>query len=431
MRGGYRERSLCWSRRCAAFGAWLAVVLGGTACHVIEGPGDENIFDVPLSGLTPAQNELHLKGDEEFGRVFTPADGLGPIYNAASCDTCHPGEAKGHPTFNLTRFGRHDGDRFWPMVDQGGPQLQDRAVPGYPAERIPDEASGVTELTAPAITGLGFVEAVTDETLLEMADPEDEDGDGISGRVQLIEETESLAEIVTVSRLAGETQSGRLTPQKGGTYIGRFGWKAKAVNLRHQTVGAYADDMGITTRFNPEDLGNVQAVGEAAQDGATDPEVPVSTVNNVVFYLKTLRPPARRDAEAPDVKAGEAVFAEIGCADCHVPTLKTGESAIEQLSNKEFHPYSDFLLHDMGSRLDDGYTEGRAETGEWRTPPLWGLGLADDFQGGTPRLLHDGRASSIREAIGFHGGEAEASREAFEALSDARQRQLMAFLDSL
>ena len=379
---------------------------------------------------SPSQTELHIAGDEAFGDKFTRTEGLGPVYNAASCDSCHPGEAKGHPTFNLTRFGAQRDETFSPLVELGGPQLQDRAVDGYPAESIPSEATGVATLSPPAITGLGYVEAVDDATLFEMADPEDEDGDGISGRVQLVDASGVVADVAEVSRLTGETDPDRLTLHDG-QYVGRFGWKASAINLRHQTITAYGEDMGITSPSRPVDLGNPRAVGEASEDAVEDPEVPRSTVSNVVFYLKTLRAPRRRQPGTPDVRAGEKIFSEIGCADCHHPEMTTGDSTIDQLSNATFHPYSDFLLHDMGPELDDGYTEGRAETSEWRTPPLWGLGLADDFQGGTPHLMHDGRATSISEAIALHGGEAADARDAFDALDDREQSQLVAFLESL
>ena len=410
--------------------AVAVAVLTCGGCKVAEGPPEDEIFDVPLEGLTPAQTDVHIAGDEQFGKTFTPQEGLGPIFNATSCDACHPGEAKGHPTFRLIRFGRYENGSFSTMSDVGGPQLQDRSIPGYPPEEVPDEATGVAKLSPPVVTGLGFVDAVDDSTLLELADPNDEDGDGISGRVQFIDATDSIGSIVEISEIAGEGGPDRFE-RHDGKFIGRFGWKARAVNLRHQTVFAYAEDMGLTTRFNPEDLQNVQDVGPASQDEVPDPEIATSTVSNVVFYLKTLRPPQRRNADDPEVRAGEQIFADIGCTECHHPEMQTGDSKIPQLSNTTFHPYSDFLLHDMGPELDDGYTEGRAESSEWRTPPLWGLGLADDFQGGTPHLLHDGRARSIPEAIEFHGGEASGARDAFRNLSSTKRSQLLAFLESL
>ena len=163
-----------------------------------------------------------------------------------------------------------------------------------------------------------------------------------------------------------------------------------------------------------------------------DPEVTSAAVANVVFYLKTLRVPPRRNADDPLVQEGALIFDDIGCASCHVPTLVTGASEIEVLDRKEFHPYTDMLLHDMGPELDDGYTEGSvAETSEWRTAPLWGLGLAAEFQGGQMFLLHDGRANSIQEAVEYHGGEASGARGAFLALTPSQREAIMAFLMSL
>ena len=216
----------------------------------------------------------------------------------------------------------------------------------------------------------------------------------------------------------------------GGRYIGRFGKKALTVNLLHQTVGAYLQDMGITSDLIPEDLFNRQA-GSRASDDAPDPEVSSATVANLVFYLKTLRVPSRRDEGDAEVLAGEQLFSDVGCGGCHIPTLRTGASEIEVLDRIEFHPYTDLLLHDMGPGLDDGYTEGRALTSEWRTPPLWGVGIQENFQGGQAFFLHDGRARSLQEAIELHDGEGAASRDSFSSLSIDDRARLIRFLRSL
>jgi CxxC motif-containing protein (DUF1111 family) len=215
-----------------------------------------------------------------------------------------------------------------------------------------------------------------------------------------------------------------------GGHIGRFGKKALTVNLLHQTVGAYHQDMGITTDLILEDLFNA-AAGNRASDGVPDPEASSSTVADVVFYLKTLRAPPRREADHPDVLAGETLFRDVGCARCHVPTLRTGRSEIGVLDRVDFHPYTDLLLHDMGPGLDDGYTEGRASTSEWRTPPLWGLGIQERFQGGTAFYLHDGRAHTLEQAIELHGGEGAAARDAFLTLGAEARARLIRFLRSL
>jgi CxxC motif-containing protein (DUF1111 family) len=393
-------------------------------------PADNEILDAPLDDLTSEQLSLHLKGDEEFGRRFTKEDGVGPIFVGNSCDTCHPGEGKGHLVFNLTRFGKMENGIFNPMVEAGGPQVQNRAIPGFTPEKVPSEATGVAEFTAPAITGLGYLEAVDDTTIMNMADPDDSDGDGISGVPSFLEATDRLDEIARKGELASGASDVRFQ-EINGQHIGRFGKKGITMNLLHQTVVAYHQDMGLTTDIFPEDLFNVQSAGVSSEDGVPDPEISSGIVSNVVFYLKTLRAPQRRNADAPNVKAGEKLFEQIGCASCHVPKLKTGDSSIPQLDRQEFYPYTDLLLHDMGPQLDDGYTEGSAETSEWRTPPLWGLGLAEAFQGGEPFYLHDGRAKTLPEAIEYHGGEAANSREAFRNLSVEEQEQLISFLKSL
>jgi len=412
-------------------GVALLFIAGLTACDIVmpDAPLEEDVLDGTIGGMTSSQVRQHLVGDGEFSRVFTVADGLGPIFVATACEQCHVGDGKGHPSFNLRRFGRSTPSGFDPMTEFGGPQLQHRSVPAYPTETIPVAATGVAAFNPPAVTGLGFLDAVEDQTLIDLADPDDQDGDGISGRLQLHEPTEVIESVIELER-AGSPDPGARGNLVDGRYIGRFGKKALTVNLLHQTVGAYLQDMGITSDITPEDIFN-PAAGSRAADEAPDPEVSSDAVANVVFYLKTLRAPSRRDADDPEVLAGERIFSDIGCAACHVPTLRTGASEIEVLDRVVFHPYTDLLLHDMGPELDDGYTEGRALTSEWRTPPLWGVGLAEAFQGGDGFFLHDGRARSLGEAIELHGGEGAASRDAFLSLSTEDRARLIRFIESL
>jgi CxxC motif-containing protein (DUF1111 family) len=408
----------------------LLCLLGASACDAFapDGPAEDQLLDGTIEGMPASQVRQHLVGDEEFGRRFTVADGLGPIFVATSCEQCHVGDGKGHPVFNLTRFGALGPNGFDPLSQLGGPQLQHRSVPGYPPEVVPPEATGVSVFTAPAVTGLGYLDAVDDATLIALADPDDADGDGISGRLQLHAPSPLIEEALELEAQAGVPFThGTLVD---GQYIGRFGKKALTVNLLHQTVGAYQQDMGITSDLLVEDLFNPLA-GNRASDDVPDPEASSSTVANVVFYLKTLRAPPRRDASDAEVVAGELLFASIGCASCHTPDMRTGRSEIVVLDQVEFHAYTDLLLHDMGPELDDGYTEGRALTSEWRTPPLWGIGIQENFQGGQAFYLHDGRALTFEAAIDFHGGEGAASRDAFRALSDADKARLLRFLRSL
>lgn len=390
-------------------------------------PDDELAGTIP--GLSGAQTAMHAAGDAEFARVFSAASGLGPVFVAASCEFCHVGDGKGHPVFNITRYGRAEPGGFDGMRSSGGPQLQDRAVLGYVAEVLPNAATGVARLTAPAVTGLGYLEAVDDTTLLNLEDPDDLDGDGISGRVQLIDANDLLAEVVAFESVASDGPPTRGT-LINGQYIGRFGKKALSVNLLQQVATAYHQDMGITSDLIPHEIFN-PAVGAFTGDAAPEPEAPSSVVNAVTFYIKTLKVPPRRNAASADVVAGEQLFAAGPCASCHLPTLTTGASHIAGLDRVTFHPFTDLLLHDMGPELDDGYTEGRATTSEWRTAPLWGLGLAASAQGGSLHLLHDGRAKSIAEAVSFHGGEAAVSRSWFAGLTPEQRRQVTAYLMSL
>ena len=398
---------------------------------LLPGTPDQSLtLDGPFDGLTGAQASAHGRGDVEFARTFTPATGLGPIFVATSCSSCHVADGRGHPVFNITRFGRYSGvGAFDPMESVGGPQLQNRSVSGYDAELLPAAASAVARFMAPSVTGLGLLEAVDDTTILRLADPDDADGDGISGRPSLVDSSDFIAEIVSLGALFTGSERTRHVPVNG-KYLGRFGRKARAINLVHQTVFAYSQDMGVTTDLVPRELLNVQT-GAQATDLAADPEASGAVVDAVVFYLRTLRAPPRRAATSAAVVAGEQLFADIGCARCHTPRLRTGASEVAPLDRVEFQPFSDLLLHDMGAELDDGYTEGDALPSEWRTTPLWGVGLAARSQGGTPFYMHDGRARTLRDAIRLHGGEGARSRSAFDALPREQQERLLAFLESL
>ncbi len=390
-----------------------------TSCDTFlpSAPSDADVLSGTVNDLTPEQQANHAKGDTEFARVFAQADGLGPVFVAAACENCHIGDGKGHPLTFLTRFGRMENGTFNPMREQGGPQLQHRAIAGYIPETIPVGATGVTKLMAPSVTGLGFLEAVEDATILALADPDDANSDGISGVPSYIQPPDFFQPLPAHHPL-------------NGSYIGRFGRKAGAIDLLQQTATAYHEDMGITSDFFMHDVFNPQQ-GVFTGDNVPDPEVGSSVVRNVVFYLRTLKAPQRRNADDPSVKTGEQAFAKIGCAGCHVPTVKTGKSEIAALNEATIHPYTDLLLHDMGAELDDKYTEGSAKTAEWRTTPLWGLGLSATAQGGRAFYLHDGRATTLLDAIKAHGGEAARSRERFNALSETEKQQLIKFLESL
>ncbi|MGQ0740514.1 MAG: di-heme oxidoredictase family protein [Bacteroidota bacterium] len=387
-----------------------SLLTGIVACQKLlpGAPADDEILDGPVAELTPEQNAVFIRGDIAFNdEVFTTANGLGPIFVATSCGSCHAGDGKGHPFTMLTRFGQINasGNQF---LHLGGPQLQHRAIPGYQPEQIPAGAT-FSKFMPPANTGLGFLDFVPDAAILALADENDANGDGISGRPNWI----NIPAYVPI-RSAPVVQNGK--------YIGRFGKKAAVYDLLQQTANAYNQDIGISSVFESIDTYSGQTI---------DPEVTTQTVQDVVFYLQTLKAPVQRNQNDANVQSGQQLFLNTGCAGCHTPQLTTGPSPITALANKTFFPYTDMLLHDMGPVLDDGYTEGTATTAEWRTPPLWGLGLSKNSQGGQYFLLHDGRAKSIEEAIMLHGGEAAQSKTRFQQLTAEGRSQLIKFLESL
>lgn len=379
-----------------------------TSCEdsYVNVPSKDEILDGPVDGLSTAESARFLKGDAAFAEVFTRETGLGSTFVSTSCISCHAGDGKGHPFTTLTRFGQADenGNTF---LHLGGPQLQNRALPGFLPEQIPAGAT-FAKFTPPANTGLGFLQYVTDADILAMADPNDANADGISGVPNWVSMPSYINDDGAVSQ--------------NGKYIGRFGKKAAAFNLLHQTVNAYNQDIGITSVYNPMDVYTHEEI---------DPEIATSTVNDVVFYLKTLKAPMQRNQNDAVVVQGKNLFNQINCVGCHKSELKTGYSPISALSFKTFSPYTDLLLHNMGSGLDDGYTEGIAKTYEWKTPPLWGLGLSEKAQGGAYFLMHDGRALSIEQAISLHGGEGANSRAAFNTLSQDEKNAVIKFLKSL
>ncbi len=393
---------------------------GLLACASVftEAPTDNEIFDGPIEGLTPTQLKGFADGDEAFGQTFNVETGLGPVFNQTACISCHPADGRGHPATNLTRFGKMlPNGSFDYMLELGGPQLQDRAIPGYPAETLPGDATGISVRGGPVAVGLGLIEAIPDQTILANEDPTDSNSDEISGRANFVDVPDYLG-------------FGPDKEIRAGKYLGRFGRKATAVTLLQQTVNAYKNDMGISTDFDPLDIFN-PTIGAQIGDNIADPELSAETVQNVVFYLQTLRPPARRDENDPQVIQGEQLFNTIGCTSCHIPEMQSGPSPIEPLNFKPVKLYSDLLLHDMGPDLADNFPEGDATGTEWRTTPLWGLGIVENVLGGTPFYLHDGRTSDLTEVIQLHGGEAQRSNNRFLALPESEKNALIVFLKSL
>jgi CxxC motif-containing protein (DUF1111 family) len=257
---------------------------------------------------------------------------------------------------------------------------------------------------APAVFGLGLLEAVPEIEILLRADPRDRNRDGISGRINLVwDET------------------------RHRIMVGRFGWKANNPNLIQQTAGAYNGDMGITSTLFPTESCDGQYVECVAHDIEVDDE----TVANVALYTRTLGVPARRNLDDPTALRGEQMFYNAGCDKCHTPTLRTGFLAgVPEVSNQVIHAYTDLLVHDMGPGLADKRPDFLASGSEWRTAPLWGIGLVETVNGHT-RFLHDGRATTLMEAILWHGGEARGAADKVKRMSLSDRSALIAFLESL
>ena len=413
-------------------------------------------FSLPLRTLPAEDRRAFAVGNNFFNDnwVTAPAstagrDGLGPTFNAQSCSSCHFQDGRAQPPTpeDPTELGllirlSVPGPTGGPEPVPGyGDQLQDRANNGVPAEgqisintieqpgtyddgtpysllaptySIAEPAFGplpediqISPRVAPAVIGVGLLEAVPEADILAAADPDDADGDGISGRPN------EVADVVN-----------------GGTSLGRFGWKANVPSVEHQNASAFHGDIGITSSLFPDENcpPEQSACGAALSGGA--PELDAAKLQRVTFYTRTLAVPARRDVGQPETTEGEELFGSLGCASCHLPELRTGESDIAALSNQVIHPYTDLLLHDMGPGLADDRPDEEATGSEWRTPPLWGIGLVETVNRHT-RFMHDGRARNLSEAILWHGGEAEASADAFRALPARARDALIAFLESL
>ncbi|MBI3005324.1 MAG: thiol oxidoreductase [Ignavibacteriales bacterium] len=383
------------------------------ACEAFltEPPEPGTTFEETLPDLTKEELAAFARGDEAFGHAFSVKEGLGPIFNQPSCETCHPRDGKAHPGKNLIRFGMTSGGVTDPLVELGGPQLQDHSIPGVQAEVLPSQANAISPRSGPVVFGIGLIEAIPDSVILANVDSNDANTDGISGRPNWVSAPDYLG--------------------KGpGLHLGKFGRKAGVAFLLQQVVTAYQQDIGITTDFVPEEAGHPQA-GTSVRDDAADPELPAVVVNDVVAYLRTLAPP-KRGTRTPEVQLGEQLFNQVGCASCHAPKMRTGQSPTKALNNVDVELYSDLLLHDMGPELEDNFYEGSSNGREWRTTPLWGLRLVGEFTGGTPYYLHDGRTSDLIQVIQLHGGEAAQARtNFFQVLTESERSALIKFLESL
>lgn len=403
-------------------------------------------FENPASNLSAENLDRHMTGDVDFGAVFVSAPapvnpGLGPLFNNSSCESCHTVNGRGQPVFREGGLRSHAVVRAslasggvaelpgGPIPVPGlGTQLQDNAIFGvtpeisvdihysYTSESYPDGSS--IELRKPTVSlqrpdgtflgdevlrslrvpqpvfGVGLLESIPEERLIALSDPEDSDNDGISGRPNYVFDVST-----------------------GTTQLGRFGRKANQPTLLQQTASAYANDMGVGNPMFPDHAGTV--------------DIPMETVESAAFYVATLAVPRALNTQNESIQSGERLFIETGCTSCHVPGHVTGSSNIPELSNQTIFPYTDMLLHDMGDGLADGRPDFGADGNEWRTAPLWGLGLVRTTLGTRENYLHDGRARTIEEAILWHGGEASGSKNRFKQLPKSERELILNFLGSL
>lgn len=404
-------------------------------------------YSLPAANLRPEDIGRHIAGDMAFESQFVSAPapvnpGLGPAFNNNSCVACHRGDGGGKPPedgassntllMRLSVPGVAPDGGPNPVPGFGG-QLQDQAIFGSKAEAraltrytpvtgafadgtpfvlrrptialsdphqaLPDGVMISPRMSSP-VFGLGLLEAVPETAIVQLADEDDRNGDGISGRPNRVWNIET-----------------------GAPALGRFGWKANTPSLFQQVAAAYHQDMGVTSPAYPDEASGIASTGETEIDDVT--------LRATVFYVKSLGAPARRDVADPLVRRGATLFREASCATCHAPTLSTGASPeLPALAHQVIHPYTDMLLHDLGPGLSDARPDFRASAQEWRTAPLWGIGLRKRVQG-HDAMLHDGRARGVQEAILWHDGEARPARERFVAMTVAEREALIAFLGSL
>lgn len=447
---------------------------GGSATSKSEGI-NRNAFSHSSGNLAFAKEFDFKIGNAVFRKLWvsSPAstkssDGLGPIFNARSCQRCHLKDGRGHPPnanwpddnavsmilkLSIPPQTKQDraalsAGRIAAVPEPSyGSQLQDVAIQGHadegrmyvayrdrqvklsggevvtlrvPTYTITDLAYGplhpqtmLSPRVAPQMIGLGLLEAVPEAAILAREDPDDRDSDGISGRA---------------NRVWSDTAN-RVT-------LGRFGWKAAKPSVLEQSVAALTGDMGLSTRLAPFPAGDCTKTQKACRNaphgaGSESFEVTDDLLRLLVFYSRNLAVPRRRGMNDPNIRRGQMAFQEVGCASCHTPSFTTGESEVSpHLSNQRIWPYTDMLLHDLGEGLSDNRPEGRASGREWRTPPLWGIGLTHAVSGHT-FLMHDGRARNVKEAILWHDGEALQARERFSNLDKADREGLIAFVNSL
>ena len=453
---------------CAAADTDTPDPAGATAGRFTTPEQGSAAFSIPIVGLDKDQVAAWGLGKAQFNEAWVVAPdpsgvwGLGPTFNEDRCAHCHVnnGRAKAADEGREAELGLLVRLSIPGHTQEGAPnphpvygdQLQNRGI----QDRVPAEGNVVVHYAArnvelsdgetitlrapkleftnlrfgelgaetmtsariaPAMIGLGLLEAVSEQSLLQLVQQQPAP---MRGKPNYVWDFENEQKV-----------------------LGRFGWKANQPSIRQQTAGAFLGDIGATSSiFSEENCPAAQQEclnipsaskcgGQGGCTGNYRPEVVPSRLSNITLYLQTLAVPARRNPSADDVKRGELAFKDAQCSVCHVPTLNTGaKPAVAVAANIEFHPYTDLLLHDMGEALADGRPDYLASGSEWRTPPLWGIGLLKTVNGHTD-LLHDGRARNVTEAILWHGGQAEVSREAFRAMPKAQREALVKFVESL
>jgi CxxC motif-containing protein (DUF1111 family) len=360
-----------------------------------------------LAGLTAAQRAAFADGLADFKSVEDVADGLGPVFNERSCAACHTTPAiGGGSTRTVTRFSRRINGVYDPLTSLGGSLMQDHALSladgvshAFTPESVPAIATIVVQRRTTPLFGLGLVDATSDADFIALAQSQASRGDGVIGRVSMVDNIRA-----------------------GMKTVGKFGWKAQVPTLFQFSGDAYVNEMGITTPDFPNEScpqGNCAELSFNPAPGINDDgSGPVLLTN---FMTLLAAPP--RAAQTRDTSDGEATFDRIGCTACHVATMHTGANDIAALDHKTYHPYSDFLLHDMGA-LGDDLEMGSAAGREMRTTPLWGLRFVTSY-------LHDGRATTLDQAILAHEGQGSGARDRYAALPAAVKSKLIAFLQSL
>ncbi len=431
----------------------LSKFSGGALATSID--ATENAFGNQVENASNEDLDKFANGNSFFrsawvaaGASTTARDGLGPFLNANSCSSCHLLDGRGQPEtdkgllFRLSVDGSTPHGNPKPDSVYGG-QLSTSAIqnvlPEASVSILYTEIAGtygdgeVYSLRKPTYTfdnlnygnmestmmfsprvgssvyGLGLLEIIPPTAILAMADENDLNQDGVSGKANLVWDK-----------------------QLNSNQLGRFGWKANQPNLHQQTADAFNGDIGITSSLNPDEniTGSVQKSRYLALQNGGNPEISDKILADVVFYQRSLAVPARRNIKNAEVIKGKKIMSEIGCTKCHKESFVTGFSSIPQLASQTIYPYTDLLLHDMGPDLADNRPDFLATGAEWRTPPLWGIGLNKVVNKHT-FLLHDGRARNITEAILWHDGEAKNAKNAFRNLTKADRKALIAFLDNL